>query len=386
VRLHEYQSKQRLTQFSIPVPQGKIASTPQEVYEIALELNSPIAIKAQVLMNGRGKAGGILFASNPEEAPQKAKLLLGRIFNDVRVEIVLVETAYNFISQIYLGIIYDRSSGKPVMMASLREKAEFHRYTPGDISVELIHPILGLHHFQARNLASAINLPYEYWSAFTDVASNLSRCYLASDAALIEINPLVITDQRQLVALDARIHIDDYALFRQTDVTALLHPASYVSKPFNNTDGIHLVELNGCIGCLTNGSGLAMATMDAIQRYTDETIKPGLMIDLGSEVSEAKLQFGLETILAHPEITVLLMNVFEVVIPSDQTARIILRLLDKVGIELPIIIRLAGENADEGLSIIRSANLPKVTAAQSFKLAASKAIEAARGTVCGDLN
>jgi succinyl-CoA synthetase beta subunit len=265
------------------------------------------------------------------------------------------------------------------MMAAIPGQSDLEGFSLEDFATEPIHPMLGLHRFQARNLASAINLPYEYWSEFIDIANKLSDCYLASDAATLEINPLAITDERGLVALDARMSIDEYALFRQPDLASL---SPHMSNPQNISpmDGIYFIELNGCIGCLTNGSGLGMATMDAIQEFGGDTIRPGCLIDLGNDISEGRLESGLQKILEYPGITVLLVNLFAVVTPCDQTARIILRLLNRIEKKLPVIIRLAGEDANEGSSIIQSANLSHITAVSGFTNAAQKAVDAAKGT------
>jgi succinyl-CoA synthetase beta subunit len=377
LKLYEYQAKRRFSQFRIPVPPGKTATSPDEVYDVAIGISSPIAIKSQVLKDNRA-VDGIQFATDAEEARQKSTILFSSSIRGQLVEKVLVEAAYNIVTSLYLAIVYHHKANRPVMIAALStaDAPEVMDIQAIDqFANEIIHPFLGLHPYQARNLASTINLPYEHWSAFTEIAINLSQCYLASDALMAEISPLVVTSQTQLVALNCKMHIDDNALYRQPDIASLTQPGQIFLNPYSGQT--RPVYLDGNIGCVANGSGLGMATMDAIQSYGGDRVQPGCMIDIGSEASESRLDFALQTIRTAPQLHVLVINIFAVVAPCDQTARILLRLLDKYP-PLPTIIRLAGLNAGEGIQIIKNANLRHVVAFHTLSQASREAVDAAK--------
>ncbi len=383
MNLHEYQSKARFAEFGIPTPKGKTATTPQEVYEIARELGGAVVVKSQVLVGGRGKAGGIKVAQTPELAEQVANNILGMKIKGLTVRKVLVDPASNISKEIYLGIVNDRTTGRPVIMASSEGGVEIEQVAhenPDAIIREQINPFLGLLDYQARNLASGINLPHEHWKAFGKIAANLYKCYMASDAVLTEINPLVITKENQLVALDGKMVIDDNALYRHADLEEMRDTDA---EPREETEaraaGISYVKLNGQIGCMVNGAGLAMTTMDMTKLYGGESIGPANFLDIGGGAQANKVAAALRIILADPNVKSVLFNIFGGITRCDEVARGILQALDEVKTQIPMVIRLAGTNADEGRAIIDAAHIPNLSSAATLTEAAKKAVESAQG-------
>lgn len=383
MNLHEYQSKFRFGEFAIPIPRGKTATTPQEVYEIAREIGGRVVIKAQVLVGGRGKAGGVKLAQTPEEAEQIANTILGMNIKGLTVRKVLVDPASNINKEIYLAITNDRSSGKPIIMASSEGGVEIEQIAkekPEAILREQINPFLGLLDYQSCNIASGINLPHEHWRAFSKIAANLYKCYLASDAVLAEINPLVITKDNQLLALDGKMIIDDNALYRHPD---LAEKRDTDAEPKEETQaraaGISYVKLNGQIGCMVNGAGLAMTTMDMTKLYGGNEIGPANFLDIGGGAQASKVAAALRIILADPNVKSVLFNIFGGITRCDEVARGILQALDEVKTSIPMVIRLAGTNAEEGRAIIDAAKIPNLASAATLTEAAKKTVEAARG-------
>ena len=334
MNLHEYQSKLRFGKFGIPVPVGKVATTPQEAYEIARDLGVPVVIKAQVLVGGRGKAGGVKLAQNPEEAEQHANQILGMSIKGLTVRKVLIDPASNIQTEIYLGITNDRSSGKPVMMASSEGGVEIDQVAhenPDAIVREIIDPFLGLRDYQARNLASGINLAREQWRAFTRIANNLFACYVASDAVLAEINPLVITGEGLLVALDGKMVIDDNALYRQVELAEMRDTgAEPVEERQARAAGLSYVKLNGQIGCMVNGAGLAMTTMDMTKLYGGDDVGPANFLDIGGGAQADKVAAALRIILSDPNVKSVLFNIFGGNTRCDEGARGFLQALDEI--------------------------------------------------------
>jgi len=383
VNLHEYQTKFRFADFGIPIMRGKTASTPQEAYEIARELRGPVVVKAQVLAGGRGKAGGVKLAQTPDEAEQVAGKIIGMTIKGLIVRKVLVDPAVNIASEIYLGIVNDRTIGKPVMMASSEGGVEIEQVAkenPDAIIREQIDPFLGLLDYQARNIASGINLPHEHWKVFTKIATNLFKVYMASDAVLAEINPLVITGDNQLIALDGKMIIDDNALFRHTDLSDMRDTdAEPAEETQARAAGISYVKLNGQIGCMVNGAGLAMATMDMTKLYGGEGIGPANFLDIGGGAQADKVAAALRIILADPNVKSVLFNIFGGITRGDEVARGIIQALDEVKTTIPMVIRLAGTNAEEGRAIIDAAQIPNLASAASLTEAAKKAVDAAKG-------
>jgi succinyl-CoA synthetase beta subunit len=384
LNLHEYQSKTRFAEFGIPTPKGKVASTPDEVFAIAQEMGGPVVVKSQVLAGGRGKEGGIKLAKTPEEARDLAAGILNTLkIKGLVVRKVLVDPATPPQSEIYLGITNDRTTGKPLLMASSEggvEIEEVNRTNPQAIIREHIDPALGLHDFQTKNVASAINLPREHWDAFSKIALNLWRCYVANDATLAEINPLAIVEGNQLLALDGKMIIDDNALYRHPDLAAMRDvEAEPTSERMAREAGISYVQLNGQIGCMVNGAGLAMTTMDMIKLYGGNEYGPANFLDVGGGAQADKVATALRIILSEPNVKSILINIFGGITRGDEVARGMIQAYNEVKPQVPIVIRLQGTNAKEGREIIETANIPNLFGAATLTEAAQKAVAAAKG-------
>ena len=385
MNLHEYQSKARFGEFGIPVPRGKVATTPDEAYAIAKEFGGTVAVKAQVLVGGRGKAGGVKIAKSPDEAREHASAILGMKIKGLTVERVLIDPGVGIAQEIYLGIVNDRAAGCPVIMASSEGGVEIEivaHENPDAIIKEYIDPFAGLHDFQVNNIASGINLPYEHWRMFVNIAHGLYRCYRESDAELAEINPLVITSDGQLMALDGKMVIDDNALYRQQNLNAM---RDISSEPEAETQareaGISYVKLDGQIGCMVNGAGLAMTTMDMTKLYGGDEVGPANFLDIGGGASAEQVATALRIILSDPNVRSVLLNIFGGITRCDEVAMGLLEAYHDVKPNVPIVIRLQGTNAEEGRKLIEEAKLPKMQTATTLTEAAQKAVEAAKGTM-----
>jgi len=377
MKLHEYQSKQIFARFGVPIPKGRVAATATEARQIAEELGSRVVIKSQVLVGGRGKAGGIRLAKSPKEAEEVATQILGMEIKGLPVRKVLVDEAANIDHEIYLGITNDRAARRPVMMASSAggvEIEEVARQTPEKIIKVHIDPLLGLRDYQTRDVALGIDLPREYWKQFGEISGSLWRAYLECDATLAEINPLVITKEKTLVALDGKMLLDDNALFRHADLAEMRDvdeeaPAETEARKY----GLSFIKLDGQIGCMVNGAGLAMATMDIVKLYGGE---PANFLDIGGGAGADKVAAALRIILSDANVKAILFNVFGGITRCDEVARGILTALAEVKPKIPMVIRLIGTNAEEGRRLLADA---KMTTANSLSEAAKKAVAAAKG-------
>jgi succinyl-CoA synthetase beta subunit len=387
VNLHEYQSKSIFAQFGIPTPKGKVATSPQEAHDIATELGAPVVIKAQVLTGGRGKAGGVKLARTPEQARELAQAILGMKIKGLIVHKVLVDPGAEIKQELYLGVTNDRAACKPLMMASAAGGMDIEQVnceTPDKIIREHIDPFLGLRDYQARNLASGIQLPREHWKQFTEIAQNLFRCFLESDATLAEINPLAIVGGDTLMALDGKMSIDDSALFRQPQIAEM---RDLQAEPAEETRareaGLSYIKLDGDIGCMVNGAGLAMTTMDLTKdiaaKMGFEGSGPANFLDIGGGARADKVAAALQIILSDPKVKAVLFNIFGGITRCDEVAHGILQALHEVQTDVPMVIRLAGTNAREGLQIIDEARIGNLTSAATLVEAAQKAVVAAKG-------
>ncbi len=380
MNLHEYQSKLRFAEFGIPIPRGKVAHDPQQVYEIAKELGGPVVIKAQVLTGGRGKAGGVKLAQTPEEAQQHADAILGMMIRGHKVLKVLVDPASQIKAEIYLGVTNDRAARRPLIMASAEggmDIEEVNRVSPEKIIREHIDPFLGLRDYQIRNLAYGIDLPRDLWKQFMHIARALYRCYIESDATLAEINPLIIDDDGNLLAVDGKMSVDDNALYRHADLAEMRDTSA---EPPAETEaraaGLSYVKLDGEIGCMVNGAGLAMATMDMTQLFGGS---PANFLDIGGGARADKVAAALRIIASDPNVKAILVNIFGGITRADEVAHGILEALDEVKIDLPLVVRLIGTNEEEAHAIMAEAALPNMVSATSLADAARKAVAAAQG-------
>jgi len=376
MKLHEYQSKQIFARYGIPIPKGRVAATAQEAEQIAEELGGRVVIKSQVLVGGRGKAGGIRLAKNPDEAEEMATQILAMEIKGLPVRKVLVDEAAQIEKEIYLGITNDRAARKPVMMSSSAggvEIEEVARKTPEMIIKVHIDPLLGLRDYQARDIAAGIDLPREHWKVFGQIAHGLWKAYVDCDATLAEINPLVVTSDNRLLALDGKMVLDDNALFRHPDLAEMRDldveaPSEIEARKY----GLSFIKLDGNIGCMVNGAGLAMTTMDIIKLFGGE---PANFLDIGGGAGADKVAAALRIILGDPNVKAVLFNVFGGITRGDEVARGILTALKEVKPRVPMVIRLMGTNAEEGRQILADANM---ITAETLADAARKAVAAAK--------
>jgi succinyl-CoA synthetase beta subunit len=375
MKLHEYQSKQIFAKNGVPIPKGRIAVTAIEARHIAEELGGRVVIKSQVLVGGRGKAGGIRLARSPQEAEDLAAQILAMDIKGMPVRKVLVDEAANIEKEIYLGITNDRAARKPVMMASAEggiEIEEVARLTPEKIIKVHIDPLLGLRDYQVRDIAAGIDLPRDHWRTFGQIAHGLWQSYKNSDATLAEINPLVITGDNRLLAVDGKMVIDDNALFRHHDMWVMRDldeeaPSETEARKY----GLSFIKLDGNIGCMVNGAGLAMTSMDIIKLFGGE---PANFLDIGGGASSEKVSAALRIILSDQNVKAVLFNIFGGITRGDEVARGILAALKEVKPEVPMVIRLVGTNAEEGRQLLADADM---ITAETLAEAAKKAVAAA---------
>jgi succinyl-CoA synthetase beta subunit len=377
MKLQEYQSKQIFSKYGIPIPKGRVAATAYEAKHIAEELGSRVVIKSQVLVGGRGKAGGIRLAKSPQEAEELATQILAMEIKGLPVRKVLVDEAANIAKEIYLGITNDRAERKPVMMSSSEggvDIEEVARLSPEKIIKVHIDPLLGLRDYQARNIAAGIDLPREHWRSFLQISHGLWQAYTQTDATLAEINPLVITGNNQLLAVDGKMVLDDNALFRHPELSDMRDlDVEAQSEIEARKYGLSFIKLDGNIGCMVNGAGLAMTSMDILKLFGGE---PANFLDIGGGAGSEKVAAALRIILSDPNVKAVLFNVFGGITRGDEVARGILSALDEVRLNVPMVVRLVGTNAEEGRQILANANM---MTADTLVEAAQKAVAVAKG-------
>jgi succinyl-CoA synthetase beta subunit len=379
MKLHEYQSKQIFARYGVPIPKGRVAVTANEAKHIAEELGGRVVIKSQVLVGGRGKAGGIRLAKNPQAAEEVAAQILSMEIKGLPVRKVLVDEAANIEHEIYLGITNDRTARKPVMMSSAAggvEIEEVARLNPEKIIKVHIDPLLGLRDYQGRDIAAGIDLPREHWRTFGQICSGLWKAFMDCDATLAEINPLVITSDNRLVALDGKMVLDDNALFRHPDLAEMRDldveaPSEVEARKY----GLSFIKLDGNIGCMVNGAGLAMTTMDLLKLYGGE---PANFLDIGGGAGADKVAAAMRIILTDPNVKAVLYNIFGGITRCDEVARGILTAMAEVKPKVPMVVRLVGTNAEEGRRLLAEANM---ITAETLADAAQKAVAAATAFV-----
>jgi succinyl-CoA synthetase beta subunit len=377
MKLHEYQSKQIFSRYGIPIPKGRVAATASEARHIAEELGGRVVIKAQVLVGGRGKAGGIKVAKDPGEAEQFATQILSMEIKGLPVRKVLVDEAASIEQEIYLGITNDRAEKKPVIMASAAggiEIEEVAKTNPEKIIKLHIDPLLGIKDYQTRDIAAGIDLPRECWKSFGEILKALWQVYNDNDATLAEINPLVIGKDKRLVALDGKMLIDDNALFRHPELSEMRDtdedaPSEVEARKY----GLTFIKLDGNIGCMVNGAGLAMASMDIIKLFGGD---PANFLDIGGGAGADKVAAAMRIILSDPNVKAILFNIFGGITRCDEVARGILTAIAEVKPKVPMVVRLVGTNAKEGRAMLANANM---ITADTLADAAQKAVAAAKG-------
>jgi succinyl-CoA synthetase beta subunit len=377
MKLHEYQSKLIFSKYGIPIPKGRVASTASEAKHIADELGGRVVIKSQVLVGGRGKAGGIKVAKDSNEAEQVATQILSMEIKGLPVRKVLVDEAAAIDQEIYLGITNDRAAKRPVIMVSAEggvEIEEVARTNPEKIIKVHIDPLLGIKDYQARDIAGAIDLKREYWKPFGEIVKALYQCYIDNDATLAEVNPLVITKDKRMVALDGKMMIDDSAMFRHPALNEMRdNDVDAASEIEARKYGLTFIKLDGSIGCMVNGAGLAMATMDIIKYFGGE---PANFLDIGGGAGADKVAAAMRIILSDANVKAILFNIFGGITRGDEVAKGILAAMQEVKPKVPMVVRIVGTNAEEAKRLLADA---KMITAETLADAAQKAVAAAKG-------
>jgi len=379
VKLHEYQSKRLFAVHGVPIPRGDVATTAQGAGRIAEEMRGPVVVKSQVLVGGRGKAGGIRLAQTPAEAVEMAEAILSLEIKGLPVRKVLVDEAADIQTEIYLGIVVDRANRRAVMMASSEggvEIEEVARTKPDAIKKVSIDPFLGLRGYQTLGLAKGIGLTEEHTRAFGRIAQGLYKAFQAYDASLAEINPLVVTGDGKLLAVDGKMVIDDNGLFRHPDLAEMRDVDEETPTEQQAREaGLSYVQLEGEIGCMVNGAGLAMATMDIIKHFGGA---PANFLDIGGGAKAERVATALRLILEDPNVRAVLFNVFGGITRCDEVAKGILTAFEEVKPTVPLVARLVGTNEAEGRELLNQSEYRLVTAT-TLAEAAQKAVAAARG-------
>ena len=387
MKVHEFQAKQLLQDYGVPVPRGRVARSPEEAEDIARELGVPVAVKAQIHAGGRGKAGGIKLAATPEEARQAAAQILGRVLVTHQtgpegrlVRSVLVEEAVRPARELYLAVVIENALGMPVLMASDAGGVDIEEVAA--TSPERIHrlpvdPAIGFQPFMGRELGMAIGLTGDLLKQGVQAMGGLYRLFMDKDCSLVEVNPLVVTDDGRLLAADAKVNFDDNALFRHPDVQALRDPHEEDPLEVQAQEmGINnYIRLSGNIGCVVNGAGLAMATMDAIKLAGGE---PANFLDIGTVNNVERVVNSFRILTSDEQVRAILINIFGGMARVDVIAEGVVRAFREMDVRVPVVVRLAGTNVEAGERILAGSGLP-VLRAQGLEEAARKAVAAARG-------
>ena len=384
MKIHEYQAKELLRGYGVAVPRGRVITEAGEAAAVARELGGRAVVKAQIHAGGRGQGGGVKLAATPEQAAELAGKILGMQLVTHQtgpegrlVRQVLIEETASIARELYLGIVLDRVAACPVFMASAAggmEIEEVAAKTPEAILKEAFDPDAGLQPFQARKLAFALGLPAAALGPAVKIMTSLARAFVALDCTLAEINPLILTADNQVVALDAKINLDDNALYRHPELKALRDlneeaPLEVEASQY----GLNYIKLEGNVACMVNGAGLAMATMDIIQ-YAGGS--PANFLDVGGGASSEQVRHAFEILLKDPAVKAVLINIFGGILRCDTLATGVVEAARAVQLNLPLVIRMEGTNVDQGRKILADSGL-KVIVAEGMKDAAEKVVAAA---------
>ncbi len=385
MKIHEYQGKELLKRFGVPVPNGQVAHSIEEAFQAAKALGTDIVVvKAQIHAGGRGKGGGVKLAKSPDEAKEIAAKMLGmRLITHQtgpegrEVRVLLIEEGLPIDKEFYLGVVLDRASGRPVFMASAAggmDIEEVAAKTPEQILKETIDPTVGFRPFQARKLAFGLGLPGELIGQAVKFMQSLYSAYEQMDASLLEINPFLLTKDKRLIALDAKLNFDDNAMFRHKEFLDLrdLNEEEPLEIEASNFD-LNYIKLDGNIACMVNGAGLAMATMDIIKLAGGE---PANFLDVGGGASQERVEAAFKILLADEHVQAVLINIFGGIVRCDMVARGVVEAARKLGIQVPVVVRLEGTNVEEGQRVIRESGL-NFTVANGMKDAAEKVVSLA---------
>jgi succinyl-CoA synthetase beta subunit len=386
MKIHEYQAKQIMSDYGVPIPKGRVVSTPQEARQVAQELGVPVVVKAQIHAGGRGKGGGIKLADTPAQAEEAAKQIIGMCLVTHQtgpegriVKKVLVEEQVQTERELYLGIVVDSGSARPVVMASEAGGVDIEQVaakSPEKIHKAFIDPAVGFQPYEGRQLAFATNLGGDLLRPAVGLMSGLYKAFAAKDSSLAEINPLVVTSDGRLLALDAKMNFDDNALFRHPDIAELrdIDEEDPLEVQAQELGINNYVKLTGNIGCVVNGAGLAMSTMDAIKLAGGE---PANFLDIGTVNDVARVVNSFKILTVDPDVKAILINIFGGMARVDVIAQGVVDAHKEMEIKVPVVVRLAGTNVEDGERILSEANLPLIRAI-GLGEAAQKAVEAAR--------
>jgi len=381
MKIHEYQAKETFAAFGIPVPRERVATTPAEAASLARELGMPVVIKAQVLVGGRGKAGGVKKVDDLDQVESVAGSILGMDIKGLKVNKVLVSECVDIKGEAYVGIVIDRASRAPVLMASAAggvEIEEVAKATPEKILKTTIDPAAGLLGFQARNVGMVLYGDAKLAREFSGIAQKLYRVFVQKDCSLIEINPLVKLGAGALLALDAKINFDDNADFRHKEWKEMRDlSAEEPTEVEAKAAGLTYIKLSGNVGCVVNGAGLAMATMDLIKRYGGE---PANFLDVGGSSSPDKMVTAMRIILSDPNVKTILINIFGGITRCDDIANGLLAAQKQADIKVPLVARLTGTNAERAREMLKGS---PVAPAETMADAVEKAVTLARSNVGG---
>jgi succinyl-CoA synthetase beta subunit len=386
MKIHEYQGKELLRKFAVPVPRGIVARSPEEAYQAAKELATEVVVvKAQIHAGGRGKGGGVKLAKSPDEAREIARQMLGMKLvthqtgpEGREVRVLLIEEGLPIDKEFYLGIVLDRASGRPVFMASEAggmDIEEVAAKTPEKILKETVNPAVGFRAFQARKLAFGLGIPSDLVNQSVKFMQSLYNAYEQMDASLMEINPFLLTKDKRLIALDAKVNFDDNALFRHKEFLDLRDlneedPLEIEASKFD----LNYIKLDGNIACMVNGAGLAMATMDIIKLAGGE---PANFLDVGGGASQERVEAAFRILLADENVKAVLINIFGGIVRCDMVARGVVEAAKKLNIQVPVVVRLEGTNVEEGQRVIRESEL-NFAVANGMKDAAEKVVALAK--------
>jgi len=383
MNIHEYQGKEILRNYGLPVPNGKAAFTKEEAIEAASSLQTNVwVVKAQIHAGGRGKAGGVKIARSIEEVGMYANELLGKVLvthqtgpDGKEVKRLLIEEGCNIDKELYLGFVLDRATSNVVLMASREggmDIEEVAQHTPEKITKEYIDPIVGLTDFQARRVAFFLNTPNKAFNQMVNLLKGLYKVYIEKDCSIVEINPLVITSEEQLVCLDAKFNFDSNALYRQKEIVSLRDLEEEDPKEVEASKyDLSYIALDGNIGCMVNGAGLAMATMDIVKYYGGN---PANFLDVGGGATEEKVTEAFKIILSDPKVKGIFVNIFGGIMKCDVIAAGIVEAAKQVSLNVPLVVRLEGTNVERGKEILANSDV-KVITADSMADGAQKIVE-----------
>jgi succinyl-CoA synthetase beta subunit len=386
MKVHEYQAKQILKKYGVAVPRGIVVDNPQAARDAAKELGGRVVVKAQIHAGGRGKGGGVKLARDADEAAELAKQIIGMTLVTHQtgpegrlVHKVLIEEALNIDRELYLGITLDRRIGKPVVMASKQGGMEIEVVAAKDpkaIHREPIDAVLGMQPFQARNIAYALGLSGTAFKQCVDFVQKLMRAYIETDASLAEINPLLVTKEEQVLALDCKMNFDDNALFRHGDISEMrdLYEEDALEIEASKF-GLNYIKLDGTVGCMVNGAGLAMATMDIIKLAGGE---PANFLDVGGGATAEQVKNAFRIILSDKNVKAILINIFGGIMRCDRIAEGVVQASKEIGLPVPLVVRLEGTNVELGKEILAKSGLNLITA-DGMEDAAAKVVAAAKG-------